>query len=205
MDIMLLCVDAKKNVKYDKNSFYLEKCKRNYKYYGFRTDNLHVFNQIRGKLFEVYSKEEYLKNRELLAGTYDIFDNDLENEVQPNYVILDEFDDYFIDSISRVQIIDKKIFMNESSEVEHLPHYSIVKFVRKDMENRFIQLLKDMLESSNIKTCVLLISEQVDRPEKIVGPITLNKFIEMVKNNQIYDNIEYIICQKDENDNYWDG
>lgn len=62
-----------------------------------------------------------------------------------------------------------------------------------------------MLESSNIKTCVLLISVPVARPEKIVGPITLNKFIEMVKNNQIYDNIEYIICQKDKNDNYWDG
>ena len=200
---MLLCVYAKKNVKYDKNSFYLEKCKRNYKYCG--TGNFHILNQMRGKLFEVYSKEEYLKNRELLAGTYDIFDNDLENEEQPNYVILDEFDDYFIDSISRVQFIDKKIFINESEEIDYFPQYSIVKFVREDIENRFIQLLKDMLESSNIKTCVLLISVPVARPEKIVGPITLNKFIEMVKNNQIYDNIEYIICQKDKNDNYWDG
>ncbi|MCM1297228.1 MAG: hypothetical protein NC182_04810, partial [Prevotella sp.] len=130
MDIMLLCVYAKKNVKYDKNSFYLEKCKRNYKYRG--TGNFHILNQMRGKLFEVYSKEEYLKNRELLAGTYDIFDNDLENEEQPNYVILDEFDDYFIDSISRVQFIDKKIFINESEEIDYFPQYSIVKFVRED-------------------------------------------------------------------------
>ena len=201
---MLLCVDAKKNVKYDKNSFYLEKCKRDYRYCGFRTDNLHMFNQIRGKLFEVYSREAYMKG-DIMVGSIDIFDDDIENEVQPNYVVLDEFDDYFINSISRVSIVDGKVFINESSEVEHFPHYSSVRFVNKNMENKFIQLLKDILESSNVKTCVLLISEQVDRPEKIVGPITLNKFIEMVKNNQIYEHIEYIISLKNENDNYWDG
>lgn len=203
MDVMLLCVDAKRNVKYDKNSFYLEKCKRDYKHCGFRTDNLHIFNQIRGKLFEVYSKEEYLKYNGL-AGSIDIFDDGIENEVQPSYVVLDDFDAYFDDYISRIHYKDGKIIRDESAEITLDPHYNGVRFVNRKIGIKFINLLKDIIESSNVKTCVLLVSEQLDRPEKIVGPITLNKFVEMIKKNQIYEHIEYIISLKDENDNYWE-
>ncbi len=191
-------------VKFDKNSFYLEKCKRDYKYCGFRIDNLHIFNQIKGKLFEVYSKEEYLKYNGL-AGSIDIFDDDIENEVQPSYVVLDDFDAYFDDYVSRIHYKDGKVIRDESIEIKLDPHYNGVRFVNENIEIRFIDLLKDIMESSNVKACVLLVSEQIDRPEKIVGPITLNKFIEMAKKNQIYEHIEYIISLKDKNDNYWEA
>lgn len=70
-----------------------------------------------------------------------------------------------------------------------------------ETERQFSALLAHFLEASAIGHIAFLVREPADPPEKIVGCIGLAKVLEMMRAQEIYENIVYLIRADDkEND-----
>lgn len=177
-EINLLCVKPKNQVVYDKELFYLEKGK------GY-ADNFAVMKAIKGSWYRLYSHKNFIQD-DYVCGAYDIVEGKIAVDLADyyKYMIVDELDTMFRN--------DNPGFM---------PYY--VHFLSDELSVAYINLLTDMLMASEIKTVIVLFRESLDSPEKIVGNISIDKFASLLRNNQIYENVVYIVKKYDSHDKYW--
>lgn len=128
-----------------------------------------------GNLYRVYSKENYDK-RDFVCGAYDLVEG-IECPQPCDY----------IRSLPRDRMDDA--YMQEFPSA----FLSAVRWKNGEMEGQFSALLAQLLEASAIGHIAFLVREPADPPEKIVGCIGLAKFLEMMRAQEIYENIVYLI------------
>lgn len=176
MDIIIICMNQAKEMSYLTEGYYLNKMfTENQKTY--ESDIYIMCNSINGSLYEVYSFEQY-KDNDIIAGTYDIVDT-IEQNTRDMYIILDEKDRLFLQK-----------YQNEYANLEY--SYESIYFLNNH-ETKFKKLIKHITSCSKTNSCLVLFRKPLESPEKIVGPISIDKFFEMVKQDKIYTNVEYII------------
>ena len=181
MDIIVLCVDQFKKVDKLNNDFYVKKISKRFSKKSFCCDAFKILNSIKWVLYEIYSYDSYIK-KNIDVGVFDIFEATSQKE--PEYIIKDEFDELF-------------------EQDNGIDNYWSVRF-KYNMKIKFKNLIDNIIECSKIKTCIILIRESLETPEKVVGVISLNKFCDLVDNSDIYGNILYIVSKKEKEDNYWE-
>ena len=178
MDIIIVCMNQNKKIPSVIEGYYLDKIFGKSQKKTYESDIYIMCNSINGSLYEVFSYEQYQEDG-LIAGTrYDII-NTLEQKTRDNYIILDEYDHIFL-----------KNYIEDYNSDEYL--YDSIYF-QGNHELKFKKLIEHIINCSETSSCLVLIREALESPEKIVGPISIDKFFEMVKRNKIYTNIEYII------------
>ena len=69
-----------------------------------------------------------------------------------------------------------------------------------DKKNEFKKLLHYFIKNSNTNSCIVLFRQGLETPEKIVGPIDISTFFEMIETEKIYENIEYVIKEYSDKD-----
>ena len=177
MDIIIVCMNQNKKIPPIVEGYYLERMFKKREKKTYESDIYVMCNSINGTLYDVFSYEQY-KDNDLIAGTYDIVDT-LSTKTRDSYFILDEKDQLFLE--------------NYPKDYDNYDYsYSSIYFL-KDHESRFKKLINYVINCSETSSCLILIREPLESPEKIVGPISVDKFFEMVKRNKIYTNIEYIL------------
>lgn len=172
MDIIILCMNQKKKIPTKIDGFYID-CLFNEnenKYYC--SDIYIMLNSIYGGLYSIFSEEAY-NNDDLLGGTIDIIDFKETNN-REDYIIFDSFD---------------LRFLKENNNYI----FDVVYFIDDNIKNKFKKLLQYFIRNSTTQSCVVLFRQGLESPEKIVGPIDLNTFFEMIESEKIYTNVEYIL------------
>lgn len=146
-------------------------------------DNFFCMGALYGNLYRIYSKENYEK-RDFVCGAYDLIEG-IECPQPCDY----------IRSLPRDRMDDA--YMQEFPSA----FFSAVRWKNGEMEGQFSALLAQLLEASAIGHIAFLVRELADPPEKIVGCTGLAKFLEMMRAQEIYENIVYLIRADDkEND-----
>lgn len=178
-EINILCIKPKGKIVYNKELFYIEKGKC-------YADNWEVVGALQGKWYRVYSRSNY-NNDDFVCGAYDIVSG----------VTTSDFADYYKHLLSDdFDVLFKKD--NPGNTTEYIC------FINTKMRDEFCNLLYDFIRRSKIKTVMILFRESLDPPEKIVGCITIDKFIDLLNKNQIYQNLAYIVKERNENEKYWE-
>ena len=78
--------------------------------------------------------------------------------------------------------------------------FGIIYFINDDKKNEFKKLLHYFIKNSNTNSCIVLFRQGLETPEKIVGPIDISTFFEMIETEKIYENIEYVIKEYSDKD-----
>lgn len=174
-EINLLCIRQKKAIRKSFGGLRLVRCnKRRSEKKGY-ADNFFCMGALYGNLYRVYSKENYDK-RDFVCGAYDLVEG----------IEFPQPCDY-IRSLPRDRMDDA--YMQEFPSA----FLSAVRWKNGEMEGQFSALLAQLLEASAIGHIAFLVREPADPPEKIVGCIGLAKFLEMMRAQEIYENIVYLI------------
>ena len=174
-EINLLCIRQKKAIGRSFGGLRLVRCnKRRSEKKGY-ADNFFCMGALYGNLYRVYSKENYDK-RDFVCGAYDLVEG-IECPQPCDY----------IRSLPRDRMDDA--YMQEFPSA----FLSAVRWKSGEMEGQFSALLAQLLEASAIGHIAFLVREPADPPEKIVGCIGLAKFLEMMRAQEIYENIVYLI------------
>jgi len=170
MDIVILCI--KQNKKIDKfiSDFYIEKIEEISGANEYCCDSYSIINSIDGDFYSVYTKESFERDN-MLGGVIDIFDYNFASK--PTYIIEDKNDAKYLKTIKNKRYKSLR-FLNEKRD-------------------KFKIVLDNFLECSEIHTCVFLVRQQIESPEKICGPIKIDEFFELIDKNRIYMNIPYLV------------
>ncbi len=178
-EINILCIKPEGKIVYNKELFYLEKGKC-------YADNWEVVGALQGEWYRVYSRANY-NNDDFVCGAYDIVSGVSAHNFADYYkhLLLDDFDALF-----------KKD--NPGSTTEY------ISFINTETRDEFCKLIHDFIKRSKIKAAMILFRESLDPPEKIVGCITIDKFIDLLNKNQIYQNLAYIVKERNEDEKYWE-
>lgn len=179
MDIIILCMNQKNKISKKFEKFYLH-ClfdKNENKTYA---NNIYfLINSINGGLYSVFSEEAYKKD-DIMAGTIDIVDFKYTDN-RNDYIVCDSFDAQFF---------------KKNTDYE----FGIIYFINDDKKNEFKKLLHYFIKNSNTNSCIVLFRQGLETPEKIVGPIDISTFFEMIETEKIYENIEYVIKEYSDKD-----
>lgn len=178
-EINILCIKPKGKIVYNKKLFYLEKGKC-------YADNWEVVGALQGEWYRIYSRSNY-NNDDFVCGAYDIV----------NSVTTSNFADYY-----KHLLTDDFDALFKKDNPENTTEY--ISFITTIMRDEFCNLLHKIIENSKIKSVMILFRESLDPPEKIVGCITIDKFIDLLNRNQIYQNLAYIVKERNENEKYWE-
>ena len=174
-EINLLCIRQKKAIRKSFGGLRLVRCnKRQSEKKGY-ADNFFCMGALYGNLYRVYSKENYDK-RDFVCGAYDLVEG-IECPQPCDYIRSlprDRMDDAYLREFPRA-------------------FFSTVRWKSGETERQFSALLAQFLETSAIGHIAFLVREPADPPEKIVGCIGLAKFLEMMRAQEIYENIVYLI------------
>lgn len=178
-EINILCIKPKGKIVYNKKLFYLEKGKC-------YADNWEVVGALQGEWYRVYSRSNYNKD-DFVCGAYDIVNSVTTSNFADYYkhLLADDFDALF-----------KKD--NPGNTTEY------ISFINTIMRDEFCNLIHNIIENSKIKSVMILFRESLDPPEKIVGCITIDKFIDLLNKNQVYQNLAYIVKERNEDEKYWE-
>lgn len=174
-EINLLCIRQKKAIRKSFGGLRLVRCNKRRSEKKRYADNFFCMGALYGNLYRVYSKENYDK-RDFVCGAYDLVEG-IECPQPCDY----------IRSLPRDRMDDA--YMQEFPSA----FLSAVRWKNGEMEGQFSALLAQLLEASAIGHIAFLVREPADPPEKIVGCIGLAKFLEMMRAQEIYENIVYLI------------
>ncbi len=171
MDINILCVKQKGEIKYNKQVFLLESLNKKQTDGCIYQDNWFIYNSIIGHGYNLYSAK-------IDHATYDIID----------YEETDTVADYF-----------RYLFHDDKSPINGIVDFMTdVKVVfNSELLDDFKELLLNVIKCSQIKTCIIFFRIQACCPERYVGRISLKQFLEKLKCGQIYLNTAYIISEAD--------
>lgn len=178
-EINILCIKPKGKIVYNKKLFYLEKGKC-------YADNWEVVGALQGEWYRVYSRSNYNKD-DFVCGAYDIV----------NSVTTSNFADYY-----KHLLTDDFDALFKKDNPENTTEY--ISFINTIMRDEFCNLIHNIIENSKIKSVMILFRESLDPPEKIVGCITIDKFIDLLNKNQVYQNLAYIVKERNEDEKYWE-
>lgn len=172
MDIIILCMNQKERIPEKTENFYVDCLFDENENKCYCSDIYFMLNSIYGGLYSIFSEEAY-NNDDLLGGTIDIIDFKEKNN-REEYLICDSFDLQFL-----------------KENIDYV--FDIVYFKNDNRKNEFKKLLQYFIRNSTTQSCVVLFRQGLEIPEKIVGPIDLNTFFEMVESEKIYTNVEYVL------------
>ncbi len=172
MDIIILSLKEKKEIGKFYEGFYIEKIKDETGYNEYCFDSYKILNSFDGYFYNIFSEKSY-SNGDIIAGSYDIFD--YMDSKKPEYVLEDSKDKNFNETIKRNPYLSLKL--------------------KNGYKNKFKKLLIEFLECSEVEACVFLVRQPIENPEKIIGPINVQKFFDLLDENKIYMNFPYIISK----------
>ncbi len=180
MDIVLVCIKENKKIPKFIGELYIEKIKREYR------EHYKLLNSLKGKKYLMFSKRQYL-NKDLYCGTYEFaLDTDSISAESVKYLVEDEFDEKYYN-------FDNGYYQHQRTAIV--------------FENSYLEDFKKTIDIftnySKIGLCSVLFRMQSDPPEKVVGIITKQKFFEMLEKKQIFKNVDYIISDRNIEDEHW--
>lgn len=172
MDIIIVCMNQKEEIPKIIEGFYVDCVFNANENKTYCNDIYIMLNSIYGGLYSIFTETAY-RNDDIMAGTIDIVDFK-EAECREPYILCNSFDEQFLDEN---------------------PDYSFytIYFVDNDKRNRFKKLIQYFIKMSATQSCLILFRQGMAIPEKIVGPLDLNTFFEMIESEKIYKNVEYIL------------
>lgn len=169
IDVNIKCVKQKsKIISNAEDVFVLEQLNTCQNEGSIYSDNWFIYNAVKGIGYNLYLKESQDR-------TYNFVDFK-EKEVVAAYM-KNMLRDEKKPSHGTLQVLQDTIIFNEKYIVS------------------FENLLKNVIEESEVSTCILFFRLQTPCSERYVGRISLSQFITLLKKGEIYLNTAYIISE----------